>query len=136
MLPKFTRGLVPAVLFVFLAVVMAACGPQTASLSASLTEFEFDPPTWEVPAGAEVELTLTNDGSVTHDWVLMPADYEPSPPAGPQTEAQALQALDDLEAGETGTFTFMAPDEPGEYPVICTEPGHLEAGMQGRLIVR
>lgn len=116
------------------AILIAGCGPQTASFSSSMTEFEFDPPQWTVPAGAEVEVTLTNDGTVVHDWVLMPRDYEVSPPAD-EEEAQMALAEFSVEAGETETFTFTAPSEPGEYPVICTEPGHLEAGMSGSLIV-
>lgn len=123
-----------ALLAAFAGLLLAACGPQTASLSGSLTEFEFDPPRWEVPAGAQVELTLTNDGTVVHDWVLMPQDYEADPPADDEERQIALQEFE-LEAGETETFTFTAPSEPGQYSVICTEPGHLESGMMGTLTV-
>lgn len=114
--------------------LLAACGPQTVSFSTTMTEFEFDPPQWEVPAGAQVELTLTNDGTVVHDWVLMPQDYEADPPADEEEERIALQEFE-LEAGETETFTFTAPSEAGEYTIICAEPGHLESGMMGTMIV-
>lgn len=116
------------------AILIAGCGPQSVSFSSSMTEFEFDPPRWEAPAGAEVELTLTNDGTVVHDWVLMPSNYEIDPPADEEERQQALVEFE-LEAGETETFTFTAPSEPGEYPVICTEPGHLESGMTGTLVI-
>lgn len=116
------------------ALVLAGCGPQSVSFSSSMTEFEFDPPRWQAPAGAEVTLTLTNDGSVVHDWVLMPRGYQVEPPAGEETLQQALVEFS-VEAGETETFTFTAPGEAGEYAVICTEPGHLEAGMSGTLVV-
>ncbi len=128
---KILRG---ALLAAAAGLLLAACGPQTVTLSSTLTEFEFDPPRWEVPAGAQVELTLTNDGTVVHDWVLMSQDYEIEPPADEEEAQLAVQEFE-LDPGETQTFTFTAPDEPGEYPVVCTEPGHLEAGMAGALII-
>jgi uncharacterized cupredoxin-like copper-binding protein len=43
---------------------------------------------------------------------------------------------EEVDAGESATFTFTAPEEPGEYQIICAIPGHLEAGMQGTLTVK
>ena len=37
--------------------------------------------------------------------------------------------------GERTSDTFLAPSQPGTYQVICKVPGHLEAGMEGELIV-
>ena len=37
--------------------------------------------------------------------------------------------------GETTTVDFNAPTEPGEYPYLCTFPGHF-ATMRGKLIVK
>jgi azurin len=37
--------------------------------------------------------------------------------------------------GETLTFTFDAPKEPGNYEFLCTTPGHF-ALMRGKLIVQ
>jgi uncharacterized cupredoxin-like copper-binding protein len=31
---------------------------------------------------------------------------------------------------------FTAPQAPGEYPFICTFPGHYAIGMKGVLVVR
>ncbi|MFM8876138.1 MAG: plastocyanin/azurin family copper-binding protein, partial [Anaerolineae bacterium] len=36
---------------------------------------------------------------------------------------------------ETSTLTFT-PSEPGTYKIICSVPGHLDAGMTGELIVK
>jgi uncharacterized cupredoxin-like copper-binding protein len=41
----------------------------------------------------------------------------------------------ELDRGESATVTFTAPGEPGGYEVVCSTPGHLEQGMQARLIV-
>lgn len=122
------------VLLAATAVLVAGCGPQSTSISSTMTDFEFTPEQWQVEAGGEVVLRLSNDASVEHDWVLMPMDYEPTPPAGEQALEQAIAEFS-VEAGESGTFTFTAPSQPGEYPVICTEPGHLENGMRATLIV-
>jgi azurin len=40
-----------------------------------------------------------------------------------------------LGPGESETIDFKAPDAPGEYPYICTFPGHF-ATMRGKLIVK
>jgi uncharacterized cupredoxin-like copper-binding protein len=38
-------------------------------------------------------------------------------------------------AGETSVIKFT-PTEPGTYQIICSVPGHKEAGMTGELIVK
>jgi uncharacterized cupredoxin-like copper-binding protein len=40
-----------------------------------------------------------------------------------------------VDAGKTVTFKFTAP-AAGEYQVVCDVAGHLEAGMQGKVIVQ
>ena len=39
-------------------------------------------------------------------------------------------------AGETVEVTFKVPTAPGEYPYLCTFPGHAQAGMRGTLTVK
>jgi azurin len=39
-------------------------------------------------------------------------------------------------AGETVEVTFKVPAAAGEYPYICTFPGHFQAGMKGNLVVK
>ncbi len=63
-----------------LGVLLAACGPQQVAIAANMSEFEYQPPNWEVPANAQVTLTLTNDGKVVHTWTLMEAGYTVTPP--------------------------------------------------------
>lgn len=113
---------------------LGACGPQTSTISISMSEYEFGPAAWEVPAGADVEMTLTNEGSLTHNWVLMPREDQIEPPYTREEQQQALAEFR-LLAGETETFSFTAPSEPGEYPVLCTEGGHYTLGMVGTLVV-
>ncbi len=130
-------ALVAAVLLLA-SLVLAACGGGgsssgggNTSISSTLTDFKFEPNTWSVPAGKTITLKLTNNGAVEHTWVLVKS---PVTPPAPQGGGDAIfQAK--VQPGQTQTFTFTAPSAPGDYEVICDVPGHLEAGMDGKLTV-
>jgi len=47
-----------------------------------------------------------------------------------------IAATDLVAAGESTSVTFAAPVRPGEYPYVCSFPGHYSAGMRGMMIVR
>lgn len=47
-----------------------------------------------------------------------------------------IAATDLVAAGESTSVTFAAPVRPGEYPYVCSFPGHYNAGMRGTMIVR
>lgn len=123
--------------WLLVAVVAAGCGgdddggrESSTTLDVSMVEFEFDPTTFVVPAGEEITLNLSNAGSVEHEFALLNA--------GTQIEAEAdfeesmVYFEAELEPGDSGTFTFTAPDE-GSYQVVCVIPGHFTAGMEGQL---
>jgi uncharacterized cupredoxin-like copper-binding protein len=118
--------------------VLAACGgtatPAPINLTVDMQEFSFNPSTYRVPAGAEVTLTLTNSGALEHEWVVMNLGAQASEPFDENDEAN-IYWEEELDAGQSGTFTFTAPNEPGEYQVVCGIAGHLEAGMVGSLTV-
>jgi plastocyanin len=137
-------------LIVFLAVLalaLVACGGGDADTgstggngegSVSLTiqgsdDFRYDPAAVTVPAGAEVTLTFENVGTLEHNWVLVSNDIAPEE----ATEADAINNADAgvIAGGESITFTFTAPEEPGTYQYVCTVPGHAAAGMVGTLTV-
>ena len=40
------------------------------------------------------------------------------------------------ERGETVDISFKVPGVAGEYPFVCTFPGHFQAGMRGTLAVK
>ncbi|MCH7567614.1 MAG: cupredoxin domain-containing protein [Nitrospirae bacterium] len=114
---------------------IAACGgPGTSEISTAMTEFAFTPSSSSVSAGSEVTLTLTNDGTVDHNWVLMDAGYTVTTPFDEADRAKVF-AETTLAAGDSTTFTFTAPSEAGTYQVVCSIPGHLEAGMEASLTV-
>ncbi len=117
-----------------LALILAACGPRTANLTVTMTDFEFTPSSWEVPAGAEVTITMTNDGTLEHEWVIMNLGTEATAPFDEDDEGN-IYWEGEVEPGESETFTFTAPSEPGEYQIVCGTPTHLENGMIGTLLV-
>lgn len=130
-----TRQRLYALLILSLGVVLAGCGgPKTAELSVSLSEFAFSPSSASVPAGTEVTLTLTNSGTIEHNWVLLDAGYDASAPFDTGDQAEVV-AETTVAAGETQTFSFTAPSTAGSYQVVCSVPGHLEAGMKATLTV-
>ena len=108
--------------------VLAACGDtdddddtDAADLTGtpfSMSEMEFDPDTLTVTAGEEVEIALSNDGSIDHNMSIDEADFD-----------------EDLDSNDAESFTFTAPDSPGEYKIYCDVPGHESAGMVATLIV-
>jgi uncharacterized cupredoxin-like copper-binding protein len=130
-----------ALLMVVLAVALAACsgGGASTSIKADLKEFMFDPQSWEVPAGEEITIELTNSGTIAHEWVLLQPGVTISSEADlPDTEEELLADFvyweEEVEPGDTATFTFTAPAE-GTYQIICAIEGHFGGGMEGELTV-
>jgi azurin len=99
--------------------------------------------------GQAVEITLNNTDDMPHNLVIFKrgtfADYEKEL-FGSLNEPNAqlrgfvpdspnvLVASRLLNAGESTIVTFDAPTEPGEYPFVCSFPGHW-ATMRGVLRV-
>lgn len=87
-----------------------------------------------VKAGEEVTLTFDNISSMPHNWVLV------KPGASDQVAKDSLAAGADkgwlakgpnvlastkmVEPKNADTIKFKAPTTPGDYPYICTFPGH------------
>ena len=55
-------------------------------------------------------------------------------PADKKADVIAHTAL--AGAGETVEVTFKVPAAAGEYPYLCSFPGHFQAGMKGTLAVK
>jgi azurin len=127
-------------------------GPKTFALTASDT-MKYNVTRLEVSPGEEVRVTLTNVGTqpkaaMGHNWTLLKqgadaaafanaavlhkdSDYFPADLAG---EVIAHTKL--LGPRQSDTVEFKAPTEPGEYPFLCTFPGHFVSGMKGVLVVK
>jgi nitrite reductase (NO-forming) len=111
-----------ALALAFVGVVVAdedgggATGGGTESIEVSLTEFAIDPPSVEVPPGTEVIATVTNDGTMAHDF-----------------KVNGETGADMLDPGETVEVSLGVIDE--STAAWCTVPGHREAGMEMAITV-
>lgn len=102
-------------------------------------------------AGEEIRIVFTNIGkmpkqAMSHNWVLLkPMDLSAfnawamsaatkTPTYLPEDKSAILASTKMLGPGETDTIEFAAPSQAGEYPFLCTFPGHF-AIMKGKLIV-
>src|SRR6476661_6990546 len=76
-------------------------------------------PQLSVPEGAVVQINLVNGDGATHD-ITVP-DF--------QTKSNELK-----EKGASTAIVFKA-DKKGEFTYICSLPGHVQAGMIGKIVV-
>lgn len=89
------------------------------SVRVSMTEFAFDPGPIVLQHGAGARLEVVNDGKVPHDLLI-----------------SALgKGTPDLPPGQT-TVLDLSGQPAGTYRVVCDLPGHTEAGMVTKLILR
>ncbi|MEC5126119.1 plastocyanin/azurin family copper-binding protein [Verrucomicrobiales bacterium BCK34] len=113
-------------------------------ITADKIQFAYDIKEFTVKPGQTVKITLVNPGdSVTRqphnllivkpgkkDVVGMAANGAMSDPEF-MTTKQAIPESEDIlfhtklvQAGEEDVLEFTAPEEEGDYPYICTYPGH------------
>ena len=87
-------------------------------LDVTARDLRFVPADLHVTAGEWVVLEFTNRDTVVHDWMV-----------------EGVANLDVVaRPGQTSRLRFVL-DTPGTYRVICSIPGHAEAGMVGTLTV-
>ena len=110
----------------------------------------FDKTRLVVPAGKPVSLLFENPDLMPHNVVFV----KPGSAGRVGTAADAMATLPDgfeknfipvssdvlfttplVNPGKSFRLTFTAPAEPGEYPFLCSFPGHWQV-MQGILIVK
>jgi azurin len=134
----------------------AAAAPAAAVASFEFTAndtMKFNLTRFEVTAGQEVTVTLTNTGQMPkaamgHNWVLLKkeadakaycdaavmaaaTDYLPA-----AKSADVIAATKMLGPKQSDEVKFKAPSEPGEYPFVCTFPAHFASGMKGVMVVK
>jgi uncharacterized cupredoxin-like copper-binding protein len=98
----------------------APAGGETAASSGpievDLADIKFVPNELNVPADTDVAVTLKNTGALPHTFTVVDTDIDYQ-----------------LAPGETKDITINLP--AGDYTFECTEVGHKEAGMIGKLHV-
>lgn len=133
--------------FVILSPAALAAKGKEASITISVKgeEMAFDKTALSAKPGQKVKLTFKNPSSMQHNFVLV------KPGTADQVANDSIAAGADknwlavgpnviahtkmVDPKGSDTITFTAPTEPGEYPFICSFPGHA-AIMRGILTVK
>lgn len=110
-------------------------GEVAAATEATLEarEFSFAPNELTVAAASDVSITLDNKGAIPHNWSVLAQGVAISKEAD-FDEADVVAGIDEVAGGETGSTTVNLA--AGEYQIICSIAGHLDAGMRGTLTVK
>ncbi len=130
----------------------AAKGVRTVEIIGT-EDMKFSMPTITAKPGEQLRVRLVVKGAMpkiamAHNFVLlnksakvvdfvtaaMNARATDFIPADKKADVLAATAL--AGAGETVEVTFKVPAAAGEYPYICSFPGHFQAGMKGSLVVK
>jgi plastocyanin len=117
--------------------VAAACGgddegqgggtttaPQQAGTTVEVDEFSISPDELTVLSGDTLE--VENVGSQAHNLTI-----ERGP--DPSRRTEKLAGTSTFDGG--GSERLRVSVEPGRYALVCTVPGHREAGMTGTIAV-
>jgi azurin len=114
----------------------ASAAPTTVNIG-TLPGLRYDLKRFEVRPGAEVKLVFSNTDTMLHNLLICrpgsrlavvkaaealgaeaaEKDYVPDSP-------DVLWSIPVVASGESETLRFTAPAEAGEYPYVCTYPGH------------
>lgn len=137
---------------------LSGCGANTGAAEvriASDDQMRFDIDEFTVHAGQPVRLTLEHTGEMGveqmgHNVVILNADEDPvafgsevGQQGGKLENNHLPESMRDrviaytrvIGGGESDTIEFNAPEQAGEYPFVCTFPGH-SAVMRGVMVIR
>jgi uncharacterized cupredoxin-like copper-binding protein len=125
-----------AFLIIVLALALTACGESGPStkVSFTMTDFAFTPNEFTVPAGQEITIRVTHNGTMEHDFIVMKYGTDAGEMFNEEDKVNVFWEVD-LQPGDSKTVRFSAPEQPGTYQVICGMVGHMQSGMVGKLIV-
>ena len=98
----------------------------------------FSPSTLQVKRGDTVRFELTNSGKLRHEMVLGTLEELKKHAASMRDSpgmAHDQPYMTHVAPGEKGTLVWQFT-KTGEFYYGCLVPGHFEAGMMGRIVVR
>lgn len=131
-----TRMVKKAPFLLLCLLLLAACRPARPTAVTSLTvefrEDAFSLSAQRVMAGATLALTILNPTPSEHRLMLL---SEPLSKGMDTLDSRQNIFEMKISAGQTVTGSFQLPPAPGEYWLICAEPGHLEKGESGKIVL-
>ncbi|MBK1714935.1 cupredoxin domain-containing protein [Rubrivivax gelatinosus] len=110
----------------------------TRSLIVDMSEMRFAPAVINVKRGETVRLNVRNKGQVLHELVLgTPEDFKQHAAAmrAMPGMVHAAPQMVHVEPGHHGEIVWQFT-QAGEIAFACLLPGHFEAGMVGKVVVR
>jgi uncharacterized cupredoxin-like copper-binding protein len=103
-----------------------------------LDTMRFEPEIIEVRQGETIRIALANPGKVRHELVLGTAE-------GLRRHAEAMRGAPamkhdepngaEVDPGKQGALVWRFT-RAGTFDFACLQPGHYEAGMKGKVVVR
>jgi plastocyanin len=94
-------------------------GGAPSSVDLDMVDLKFKPADFTIAANTDVTINLTNSGALTHDFHM---------------DAPKAFTSDALTGGQKTTFKLNLP--PGTYDYWCSQPGHKQAGMVGKITAK
>lgn len=111
----------------------------TKTITVGMTDaMRFTPPDVTVKRGETVKFVVHNDGNVLHEMVLgtketIKEHAELMKKFPEMVHADANMAH--VKPGAAGEILWQFT-KPGEFQFACLQPGHFEAGMVGKVLVK
>ncbi len=121
---------------VLLSLILVSCGGGGAStkINVTMTDFQFQPNQFTVPAGQEITFNSVNNGAVVHNFVIMKKGTSAGPFFDDEDVPNVFWQVE-IQPGSSVDTSFTAPTDPGDYEVVCKTEGHIASGMTAKLIV-
>ena len=98
----------------------------------------FSPSSVAVKKGETIRFVLKNTGKLKHEMVLGSISELKEHAAMMQKMPEMEHAdanMASIEAGKTGELIWQFA-KPGKFDFACLQPGHFEAGMKGKIVVK
>jgi uncharacterized cupredoxin-like copper-binding protein len=121
---------------VLLSLILVSCGGGGAStkINVTMTDFQFQPNQFTVPAGQEITFNSVNNGAVVHNFVIMKKGTSAGPFFDDEDVPNVFWQVE-IQPGSSVDTSFTAPTDPGDYEVVCKTEGHIASGMTAKLTV-
>jgi azurin/DNA-binding transcriptional ArsR family regulator len=118
---------------------LRALGVQVVRIETLPEKMSFDVNWFAVEAGKPVQIVFSNPDSMSHNFLVskpgslrdiglaagaLTVSADPTVKPFVPDSPLVLQATRLVNGGETERLGFEAPAEPGEYPFLCSFPGH------------